>query len=112
MGRQERKPPIYQFNVAPVDATGPGKLIINTADQTFVFNGEAFEPGKIHYLLYTTLSGPRAVGSPVTANPSGNLHRTGTWTGSFDELTAAPVFEVNSPGASLTATFGGFSYDP
>ena len=80
--RQAGASPVYFFDVAATDTHGSGKLMINLAEQTFVFNGKDFDPSRLYVLQARGASGTDLrVFASGKATPSGNLHVEGTWTG-------------------------------
>ena len=87
---QAGKSPVYQFDVT-FDGNLAGKLVINTAEHTFVFNGKGLEPGT-YYLRYTA-SGTHTFAS-VVVNKAGNVHFEGTWEKPLNELPAVPAFTL------------------
>jgi len=85
---------VRQFDVT----SGPvsGKLTIDTAAQTFVFNGKGGTPGTTYY-LYTSLA-TAPLGSGV-ADSNGNLHIEGTCTATTAQLdTGTVTVTVNAAG--------------
>jgi len=85
---QAGKSPVYQFDVT-FDGKVAGKLVINTAEHTFFFNGKGLEPGT-YYLRYVA-SGTHTFAS-VVVNKAGNVHFEGTWEKPLNELPAVPAF--------------------
>ncbi len=90
---QAGKSPVYQFDVT-CDGKVAGKLVIDMAEHTFVFNGKGLEPGKTYYLQYTA-SGTHTLASLVV-NKAGNVHLEGTWEKPLNEFPAVPAFTLNS----------------
>ncbi|MGZ4904429.1 MAG: hypothetical protein ACXV5I_06415 [Halobacteriota archaeon] len=71
---------IYLYDVAATDAHGKGKLQINLAKHTFVFNGQGFTPSaQIELKARAAGSTDYVVFATGKATPSGNLHIAGTW---------------------------------
>ncbi|MGZ4847074.1 MAG: hypothetical protein ACXV2B_06170 [Halobacteriota archaeon] len=107
---QAGKSSIYLYNVAATDTHGSGKLMINLAEHTFVFNGKGFDPTRTYYLRYTVagIAGVHTFAS-VAATPSGNVHLQGAWITDLRSLPAAPAFDISTTSpvvAVLTVTDG------
>ncbi len=70
---------IYFYEVAATSTHGTGKLMIDTAKHTFVFNGKKFTPDAMIELKARAEDGSDKVFATGKATPSGNLHIAGTW---------------------------------
>jgi hypothetical protein len=77
--RQSGESSIYFYDVAPTDTNGTGKLQIDVAKHTFVFNGKDFTPDAMIELKAKAEDGSDNVFATGKATPSGNLHIAGEW---------------------------------
>lgn len=93
VAKQEVKAPqdskVVQFDVT-YGGEVVGKLVINTIQQTFVFNGKGLTPGTEYFLIVSM----RSIGSAEATN-GGTVHIQGTWLPLAD-LTASPTFELST----------------
>ncbi len=104
---------VYFFDVAATDTHGPGKLMIDLAEHTFIFNGKGFDPSKTYYLQYKlgNIPGIHTFASVMTT-PSGNLHVEGTWTRDLATLPATPTFGLTTTTPLYAVLHWAFSNDP
>lgn len=79
--------PIYQFGVT-LHSEVVGKIIVNTKQQTFVFNGKGLTPGSQYFLVGP---GSRSLGS-ANADDDGSVHIAGDSVLWNDDLADSPQF--------------------
>jgi hypothetical protein len=78
--RQAGDSSIYFYDVAATDSHGKGKLMVDMDQQTFVFNGQGFEPSvQIALRARATGNGDYVMFAAGKTTPSGNLHLSGRW---------------------------------
>ncbi|MGZ4885638.1 MAG: hypothetical protein ACXV5N_10000 [Halobacteriota archaeon] len=100
--RQAGASSIYFFDLSATDTHGAGKLMINTKEHTFVFNGKDFKPSQQYILQARAASGEAYVFASGKSTSSGNLHVAGTWEKDA-ALPSARGFGV-SPISAITGT--------
>lgn len=92
--------PIYQFGVT-LHSEVVGKIIVNTKQQTFVFNGKGLTPGSQYFLVGP---GSHSLGS-AKADDDGSVHIAGDSVLWNDELADSPQFFLHD-----SPPVGGYLY--
>ena len=111
--RQAGNSPVYFYDVAATDAHGPGKLMINVDQHTFVFNGKDFEPSTMYALRARAAdSTDLRVFASGKATPSGNLHIEGTWEEGAAAQPASPDFVVGATKVYTATIQHAYSSEP
>jgi hypothetical protein len=99
--------PVYLFDVS-AGGSVVGKLVVNTAAQTFVLNARGLEPGTTLYLRYVTAASPRTL-ALIVPDKAGTVHRSGRWP-SFLDVRAVGGFTVVTDTGPLVAVLEGASW--
>jgi hypothetical protein len=75
-----------------LNPAGSGKLVVNTKQQTFVFNGKGCTPSAMYTLSYTSAGGTAVNLGTAVADSDGALHITGACTATPTELATVTGF--------------------